>query len=343
MKKLVISIVMLLSIVGGFLTGYPQGVLANGANFSVNPILSDNQKTENISYFDFELLPKEKKTIEIEISNQQVTGKEMTYGIEVNTATTNINGVIDYTEKDRKQDESLQISFLDIVTVEPTVTVPRGETVRVPIQIEMPDETFEGILLGGITVTELDERSESEARQITNKFSYSIGIVLSQGDVSPPIELNLLGVTKSQMNSRTIISGTIQNSVASIVSNLEVDARIYRKNQDKPLFHRVETGMRMAPNSNFDFGVGTNDQPLKAGQYVMNIVATVGEQTWEWSEGFEITAKEAKELNDAAVALEIDHTSVYLWIAVGLVFALLIVIVLLVLHYRGGNRNEKKN
>lgn len=34
--------------------------------------------------------------------------------------------------------------------------------------------------------------------------------------------------------------------------------------------------MRMAPNSNFDFGVGTNDQPLKAGQYVMNIVATVG-------------------------------------------------------------------
>ncbi|MEG0733141.1 MAG: DUF3324 domain-containing protein [Vagococcus sp.] len=77
-------------------------------------------------------------------------------------------------------------------------------------------------------------------------------------------------------DSRTIISGTIQNSVASIISNLEVDARIYRKNQEQPLFHRVETRMRMAPNSNFDFGVGTNDQPLKAGQYVMNIVATVG-------------------------------------------------------------------
>lgn len=327
MNKLVARVVIFLSILGIVESIPLQEVSASAADFSVQAILPDIQKIKNVSYFDFELSTNELKEIEIEITN--IAEEERTYSIEVATATTNINGIIDYTEQKREQDNSLLINFADIVKFDPRITIQKGETVRVPIQIEMPDKKFEGILLGGITVAALIEEDEQN-EQIMNHFSYSIGIVLSQGDVTPPLELSLLGVSKGQINKRNIISGTIQNTAAKIVDDLSIDARIYREGQEKPLFNRTENRMRMAPNSNFDFGVGTNNRPLKAGKYTMTIMAKAEDQKWEWSEAFEITAKEAREFNSTAIELEKDNTIWYLWVTVGLLLIVIVIVMLFI-------------
>lgn len=326
MKKLPLLLVTICL----FITSFPQEKLASSPNFSVQAILPENQKSKNVSYFDFELMPNSQQTIEIAISSVSAVGEERTYKIEVNNATTNRNGLVDYSEGDREKDSSLKIALSEIVKVVPTVTIPHGETVRVPIQIDMPDEHFEGILLGGITVTEVEDELEDTKQQVTNVFYYNIGLALSQGDVTPPLELNLVGVSKSQENRRSIISGIIQNPTARILRNLSIDASIHRKGQVKPLFYRSETNMAMAPNSNFDFGVGTEDQPLKAGSYTMKVKATAEDEEWEWTKAFEITKEEAKKLNETAVGLEINNTILYIGVAVGLLSALLVIITLLI-------------
>lgn len=335
MKKLVVLVTTIFIFIGWVGFFYSEDVLANSADFSVKAILPDTQKATSKSYFDFELLPNTNQQIEIEIENK--SSEKKSYSIQVNTATTNINGVIDYTESDRKPDSTLKIGLGDIVTVADSVTVPAGENLRVPIELKMPNQQFEGILLGGITVVEAEE--EQTEQQISNRYSYSVAIVLSQGDKIPEVELDLTGVPISQINRRNVISATIQNSTAAIANDLSVDAKIYRKGQDSPLFHRKESGMRMAPNSNFDFWVETNNQPLKAGKYVMKVHAVLGDQEWVWSEEFEITKQEARDLNETAVALETDYTVVYLWVAVGFLTVLLVIILLLVLkNKRGGEK-----
>lgn len=332
MKKLALLVVTLVT-VGFGLSLLSQRVSANGADFSVKAILPETQKSTDVSYFDFELFPGEEKTIEIEIGNS--TSQDQTYLVEVNTATTNMNGVIEYTKGER--DNTLPLSLSDSALVEPQVTVPAGSTMRVPIELKMPDRSFEGILLGGIRVAEVVDDKE-ETQQIANRFSYSIAIVLSQGNDMPDPDLTLTDVYVEQVNRRNVISANIQNKASTIVNELNVDAQIFRQGQDKPLFHRNGTGLRMAPNSNFNFGVETNNKPLRAGKYTMKVKAVSGEQEWEWKQDFEITADEANELNETAVELETDNTMKYLLIAGGVVALLLLIVIGLLIK----NRQKKE-
>lgn len=331
MKYVYVVIISFLSVIGSlYIPTYQIEGVASPADFSVKAILPDNQKLKNVSYFDFELLPGMEQLIEIEVENN--SQEEKTYNIEVNTATTNMNGVIDYTEVGKDVDSSLKIALSDISIVEPTVVIPAGEVVRIPIDISMPNQEFEGIMLGGITVYE--QNNEDHEQQITNQFSYSIGISISQGNITPSIDLDLLDVEVEQTNRRNVISGVIQNSVATIVNDLAVEAWIYRSGEDNPLFHREETGLRMAPNSNFNFGVNTQNQPLRPGKYTMKAKATASDKNWEWSKEFEITAKQAKELNESAVEIETDNTAIYLWIAAALIIFLIVLVVILLVRGR---------
>lgn len=331
MKKS-INIVVILAFIGVLFLGNTQLVSANGANFSVKGILPDNQKKEGVSYFDFELAPKEEKTIEVEVSNN--SDIQQNYVIGVNTATTNMNGVIDYGESDI-YDDTLSISMDEIATFEPNLTLDSGETKKVPIRLLMPDKKFEGILLGGISIAEVLQ--EQQETQIANQFSYSIALVLSQGDSVPTIDLAMPKVVVEQINRRNVISANIQNKSATIVNNLSVEARIYRDKKEKPLYYQEGEQMRMAPNSNFNFGVSTNNQPLKAGKYTMVVKATDGDQEWEWEKEFEIKDDEAQKLNKTAVELENDNLVLYLAIAAALVALVLIIVIVILIK-----KNRKK-
>lgn len=326
MIKLV-TFVLAFLVVGIFGENQFQKVSATSADFSVKPILPENQRVSGISYFDFELMPKEAQIIEFDLTNN--SDKEKLYNVEVNTARTNMNGVIDYTEGE--MDATLPIVFSDIVTVTPELTVAAGATIRVPIQLKMPDVGFEGILLGGVRVSEVIGDNEQD-EQISNRFSYSIAVVLSQGSNVPVLEMDLLDVHVEQLNRRNVISANLQNKASMIVNDLTVDARVFREGQEKPLFHREEKGLRMAPNSNFNFGVTTDNQPLRSGKYRMEVKAMVDDQEWEWSKDFNITEEKAKEMNSTAVELEADNTTLYLWIAGVLVGGSLLLILVLIVR-----------
>lgn len=87
----------------------------------------------------------------------------------------------------------------------------------------------------------------------------------------------------------------------------------------------------MAPNSNFDYGIDWNNQPLRAGNYTVKALienhAIDGEpselnQKWEFEETFSITKKEAKKINNQAVDLDEPAVSWWLYVVIGLLESL---------------------
>lgn len=329
MKKVILFFLSLLLVVFFFRIDEST---ANQAGFSVKAILPENQKPSSLSYFDFELLPNEEKIIEIEIENS--TSEEKKYLIEINSASTNMNGVIDYSKT--KKDYTLPISMEDIVLVDSEVVIAGRDSKKVSIKLQMPIKPFEGILLGGIKVKDEGEKN-NQKEQIGNSFSYTIALVIAQGDVVPPIELDMIGISTGQVNKRNVINGNLQNVSSTLVNNLTVKAQIYRAGETEiPIFQRTDEALRMAPNSNFNFGVGTNNQALKKGKYRMEMQALVDGKKWEWSEEFEITNEQAKKLNESAVELESSNIFVYVIILASILTLALFIIVFLILKNRGG-------
>lgn len=72
---------------------------AEGMNYTVSPVLSESQISDTTSYFDLKMSKKQSENIKVEITNQ--SSKIQKFKILVNTATTNQNGIIDYSGQEK--------------------------------------------------------------------------------------------------------------------------------------------------------------------------------------------------------------------------------------------------
>lgn len=328
-KKIRWAFLLALISLGWF--GFESKSFATAPEFSVKAILTENQRDVSSSYFDLVLEPGATEELQVEITNS--SERELTVELQATTAVTNINGLIDYSIDVEEPDDSLKINFKEIANiVENEITIPSGETKTMKASVNLPkQQLFDGILLGGLTVSEKgssNNPSETE-NQITNRFIYSIAVMIAQNEEVVQPDLSLKSVDVEQRNRRNFIVGTIQNRASTIVNHFDVEATVFREGQDVPLFHEETLDMRMAPNSTLSYGIGTNNQPLSAGTYEMHMKATNGEEQWEWIESFTITSEKARKMNTSAVELEKDNTKLYLMIAGVVIFILVIFILLL--------------
>ncbi|MCH3023264.1 DUF3324 domain-containing protein, partial [Listeria monocytogenes] len=90
------------------------------------------------------------------------------------------------------------------------------------------------------------------------------------------------------LNYHTAIVANLQNDQPVILEKLSIDAKVYQQNSDKLLYQTKKANMKMAPNSNFDFVIDWENQPLKEGKYRLKMTATNGVETWTWDEAFTI-------------------------------------------------------
>ncbi|OTO09002.1 hypothetical protein A5882_003681 [Enterococcus sp. 4E1_DIV0656] len=295
---------------------------ASAPNFNVQAVLPSSQTNPKVSYFDVTLKPEQEENLGVIITNN--TQEEMTLDININTATTNSNGVINYGFSEETPDNTLPIDFSEIATVEsPTVTLAAEESRLVEVQVVMPSQSFDGVLLGGITIS---EQTEQGSTQITNRFSYALAVVIHQTDQEVLPKVDLTQVQAEQRNRRNFVVASVQNQTAMILGDVSIEAEVFKQGEDTALFTAVRSDMRMAPSSTLPFGVSTGTKPLEAGIYRMELVMTSGEDKWQFEKEFEITAKEARQLNEQAVNLETDNTRLYL-IITGAVVAILVGII----------------
>ncbi|WP_430510326.1 DUF916 and DUF3324 domain-containing protein [Gottfriedia solisilvae] len=307
---------------------FPTSVQAssNIVDFSVQAKIPENQIDKTKSYFDLKMNPGQIQVVEIDVFNNNRTKIE-TFSADVTFATTNDNGLIDYSPKSvKKADQSLKFPIVDLVN-EPhkEIVIPPGKSRTVTFTFKMPKQKFNGVLLGSIhfkkKIDKIETKKSSETIQINNQYAYVIGVKLTETIKKVKPELHLIKIKPKLVNYHTAIIAKIQNSEPTIVQGMKIDAKIFKDGSNKILYSSNKTGLSMAPNSNFDYAIDLKNNQIQPGIYRLKMKAIIGDQMWVWDEVFKI-GNEAKELNDKAV--EVKQNYFWLYFSVGIFLTLVL-------------------
>ncbi|MGM0010941.1 DUF916 and DUF3324 domain-containing protein [Enterococcus sp. DIV1059_1] len=296
MKK-IIKKVMLVLIFAFTSLSFGQLALADSNDFSVIPVLPENQNPDVPSYFDLIVTPKQQQTLQVKIKNN--SNENVKYKLYVNTATTNQNGIIDYSISDFEKDESMKLSLKDCITLnESVVEVPANSEKEVSLELNIPEAPFEGIALGGITVEPI---AEEDNEGVNNLFTRTLAIQIAESTTAIVPELYGGEVLVSQENLRNNIKFELRNSTPTIISKVKAEIAITKQGDKQPILEQTKEHLSFAPNSKFSLMTEWNGQ-FESGKYVYNIDLKDDEgNKWTFSKEFEIKTEEAEKLNETSV------------------------------------------
>lgn len=313
-------------------------------NFYVTPEFPSSQIEGSRSYFDLNLAAGETETLALKLQN--ASSEPMQVQVTPHTAYTNVHGVVEYGKDAEVPDSSLSYSLDELIDSPEVIDLAGNETKTIEVALHMPKESIKGFLAGGLRVSEVKEQEkeatpEGEGVAIKNEFAYVIGVVVSNSRDSVQPDLELLDVFADQLNYRNVISANLQNITPTFVNRLAVEATIQRAGENDVLYEANEEMMQMAPNSNFNFPISLEGDRFQAGDYVLKLKATSGEEEWSWERAFTIEADEARALNRADVTID---SSLNWWMvgAIVLVILLLGVVLYLLIQKKKTRENEQE-
>ncbi|WP_429976082.1 DUF916 and DUF3324 domain-containing protein [Enterococcus sp. DIV0086] len=269
-------------------------------NYSISPSFGATQKKETTNFYDMRIQPKQTDTFQLTITNQ--AKQPQTFQVMITTATTNQNGIVDYTKTDFPKDPSMTLAIKDLITIDqPKVTIPANQSQTVRFRLTMPDRALTGILLGGVVVRPIQEKKQGEG--IQNVFMHTLAIRVDQTD--DPVPTKVIGgdVTIGQNNLHNQVSMALRNPEPKLLTQLEGTFTVTKKGQSKPLAQKKQKDLSIAPNSSFTLPLAL-EQDFKAGDYTYTILLKNANEEWKFSKDFTIKASEAKKYNQTSV----DHT-----------------------------------
>ncbi|MFR3685406.1 MAG: DUF916 and DUF3324 domain-containing protein [Enterococcus sp.] len=271
------------------------------AGFTVQAVLPENQLNDRISFYHLLMKPEQQQTIEVRVINN--SEKKQTYKIEVINAATNKNGLITYDERDKKPDESMKLPIADVAKPKhKEASVDAFSEGKAEIELQMPAESFQGILLGGIRVSlkSDDTEEESKGMSVKNTYGYAIGLVLTEQDFAPiygETELKLQKLQPEIDYGSKVLEASIQNPHPEAMQKLAAEGKIVRKGQKKTLADNKLENVKIAPNSVFPFQVDWGMQEVAAGEYTFIGKIKGQTKTWDFKQDFTITREMAQKMN----------------------------------------------
>ncbi|MCT0016609.1 DUF916 and DUF3324 domain-containing protein [Lactococcus lactis subsp. lactis] len=340
---------MLLCLIG-------KNIFASTSDFTVSPVISENQVGGNSGYFNLLMKSGMEQNVSFNLSN--TTSHSITIEMSFSRSTTNGNGLAVYDSTKGKKDRSLKYNIENYVKLsQKEVTLSAHSQVTVNSTVTMPAENFNGVLAGGFSFKEKGaghQASTSKGVSITNDYRYIIALVIQQNTIKVPPKLNLNEVKASQINSRNVIEANLQNVAPAYLQNINVMAIVKGITHSELKYNFENSEMKMAPNSNFNLAIpvsiqgNINNQTSKAlqpGKYHLSMTVyggksaegryqiTVNGQTvkyeykWNFERNFEITGEKASKLNRSDPTVHYKEPINWLMI-IGI--ALIIIIVLLI-------------
>ncbi|NMP59941.1 DUF916 and DUF3324 domain-containing protein, partial [Enterococcus mundtii] len=293
--------------------------------------------------FDLNLAAGETERLSLKLQN--ASSEPIQVQITPHTAYTNVHGVVEYGKDAEEPDPTLPYLVDALIEASEVIDLAGNETKTVEVALRMPEASFEGFLAGGLRIKEVREAeeeptSEEEGVAIQNEFAYVVGVVVSNSRDSVQPDLELHDVFADQLNYRNVISANLQNFTPAFVNQLAVEATVQRAGEDEVLYTANEEKMQMAPNSNFNFPISLEGDRFQAGDYVLKLKATSGEEEWSWERGFTIEADEARSFNREDVMID---TSINWWMigTMILILLLLALVIYLMVQKKKANESEK--
>ncbi|MFD1472014.1 DUF916 and DUF3324 domain-containing protein [Companilactobacillus mishanensis] len=340
MKKFLTLLFCSMFALAGFLGFNSSTVKADAVKYTVSAEIPNNQVNKKLTYFDLKVAPNSTQDLKIKIINNDSV--EHTYDVAVNRASTNVNGLVDYSQHGTKKDPSLKYDIESMFPAPERITIPANTTKEVTLTLKVPNQKFSGVLLGGIRVLqEINNQKPSKKEfSVNNQFAYVIGLKLQQSTDEVKPDMKLTNVKAEQNNGQNNITADLQNDEPTLMDDVNVDATVTPENGTKSVLKVDKKNMSMAPNSNFAMPVSLNNQPLKAGKYTMHISANAekGTDKWNMKRNFTVTPKAAAKLNTTAVG-QASQPNYNLIIAL-IVAAALIVIGLLIWNFKNQRRRR---
>ncbi|EOL42873.1 DUF916 and DUF3324 domain-containing protein [Enterococcus caccae] len=327
-SKLGFAIILLLLFLSSGIDGQ-----ASEINFNVKAILPENQRSKEVSYFDLRVVPGEKQILSVELIND--TQEDVTIQASANSAITNDNGIVDYSYSDTKKDSSAAFTFSEIAKMPKNIVLPKKSSKIMECIVEIPEESFDGYVLGGLYFEQKGEAEEKSkgALAVGNRFSYVVGVLLSETDKEVKPELALNKVQATQLNGNNAVIMNLQNKKPAMVKKLQLDAKLYYENETKPRYENHQESLAMAPNTNFNYKIDLKEQPFIAGNYTVKIKANDGYKDWTWEKTFVIKEKEAKKYNATAINLPPNPKLGFPWTLVISIGAGILVVILGIIYY----------
>lgn len=315
---------------------YPLKTVAQESNnepmngFSYQVRQPENQINKNVGYYDLLMKKGQKQKVELILYNAKK--KAIDVSINLSSAKTNANGVVEYAPNALKEDDSLKYKFTDIVKTSDRVTVPAESDKTVILEITMPEDSIEGLIAGGIQLQLIEEQKNTEKEIIQNKFAYLIGFLLSESDtkdIKPRLKFN---ETYSKVsNGQHTLFLNYSNTSPIFVENMDVVVKVSKHNSNKDLFELKKSGLRMAPNSMIDFPISLEDKKLAKGKYKLqaDIRLSTGEN-WKWEQNFTVTQDDLSSLDVQKKELGEDNTIALYKLLLGITSVVILVLVMVV-------------
>ena len=326
------------------------------SGFSVNLAFPDNQRQNGNSFFDLLVYPGMEQELTIEITN--TSDMDATMLVEVITASTSMHGEIDYITQGGLMDETLKFSIEDIIELpDNPVIVPAGETTEVSFKLTVPEESFDGILLGGISIVrEVTQEEREAAGAIVNQFGYVSAVRLAQSESAEDITANFaLGdITAELVHHRASIVAQIRNTEPKFIRGASATMEIFPQGSRTSLFKHEIGSLEMAPNSIFSYSFVDHDgYGIEAGDYTAILTLTYDDETWSWERNFTITPEQAESVNAGAINLVNDPgptVTISWWddipqwaiiASVGVLLLALLTIIMMILAVKSNKKYKK--
>lgn len=273
--------------------------VAEKTGFTVESVQPENQINKDFSFFYVHTQPSEEQTLKVKVISKRKEASRV--NISLTNAVTNITGQIDYGQKNVQLDSSMTLPLTDFVSLQTkTLTVANFEEKIIEIHVKPPKESYQGVRLGAVVFQSADVQKEQSG--VKNTYGYKIALMTSE-DLRPYNEggrINYLSVKPRLQNGQKVIAMKVQNPESAVLENVSISTKIFPKGEKEPLATNGLTGMKLAPNSSFDYLTYLGLENLKAGKYVIQATGTDGKETWEWEKEFTISDKEANQMNEDA-------------------------------------------
>ena len=221
------------------------------------------------------------------------------------------------------------------------MTIPALSQQTVPLQLKLPAQAFAGTVLGGLQFMAKPDEKATTSGAVANRYVYALGVVLTESDQVVPPNLRVREVKAVSDHGHNAIQANIQNFEPAMLKDLTVAGKIFEGYGSKALYQTHKQQLKMAPNSNFNFKVDLNDEPLKPGKYRFEGIAKAAGRTWHFNKTFMVAQKEADDLNTAAVKKTPAQANAIDWrlmILVGLAVLLIVNVIVFkryARHHRG--------
>lgn len=310
--------------------------------YTIEGIPNQNQIDPSVGYFYLHENPGSKDELKVKLTNS--SSKDKTLEVKVTDANTNINGIIDYTGQ-IKNNKLLKLPLTSVVKAsEEEVIVPKNSSIETSLMINMPDKHFDGVIVGGIVVSEKKEdQKQNNNLSVGNTYSYTIGVVLTNEDkinLKKNVSVELENVGPILFDGRKIVQADILNPNPYIFSEAAVSGQILYLKNNKIISTQKKENISIAPYSSYPFQFDWNKKNLEPGKYLFTGEVKTKEKTWKLEKEFEITESKAKTINKESVF----KVQVPSWLKLScLLLAILSIVNVLSLLFRVIKRKKEMN